>query len=83
MRKVQDPTPATRQEFAAYKERVFSGKEDFGLLCGKLEDALAPTARQNEEVVIRSSKSADKRRAAAEFRQQQRKEKGINSVFQK
>jgi tRNA (guanine10-N2)-methyltransferase len=83
MKKVQDPTPATRQEFAAYKERVFDGKEDFASLCGKLEEALAPNARQNEEVVIRSSKCADKRRAAATRRQEERKKKGMPSVFDK
>ena len=83
MKKVQNPTPGTRQEFEAYKKRVFNREEDFASLCGKLEDALAPNARQNKDVVIRSSRCADKRRAAAARRQEQRNEKETPSVFDK
>ena len=60
-----------KESFLAYKRRVLAGTEGhFDKLARKLEAALAPGARENEDVVIRSSKGSQKRRAAMARRRQ-------------
>ena len=64
-RKKREYTSQLKEEFRAYKERVLTGEEGhFDQLARKLEAALAPGSRENEAVVIRSSKKFDRRHNA-------------------
>jgi tRNA (guanine10-N2)-methyltransferase len=75
LRKQRPYTEERKAEFGEYKQKVLAGEEGhFDMLAKKLEEALAPAARENETVIIRSSKKAAKRRQAAYERRQRREE---------
>ena len=85
LRKTRENTPDLQEDFSAYKDRVLAGQEGhFDQLAKKLEAALAPGSRGNEDVVIRSSMGAQRRRAAKERRREHAKnaKNAINTVLE-
>lgn len=65
LRKKREYTSQLKEEFLAYKERVLAGEDGhFDQLARKLEAALAPGSRENEAVIIRSSRKSSRRHAA-------------------